>query len=100
MSSKPAVSSTISLKGSVDIVKEFFAFSVHNILYQRGIYPPESFRKTPNYGLSLMMSSDEKLVRFVDNILNQLEGTSFSHSSSSVLLFVRKLVTICYLHSL
>ena len=35
-----ATQNIITLKGSVDIVTEFFAYSINSILYQRGIYPP------------------------------------------------------------
>jgi len=41
----------ITLRGSTDIVKEFFNFSVNNILYQRGVYPPESFKRVANCNL-------------------------------------------------
>jgi hypothetical protein len=40
-------SNVINLRGSTEIVAEFFNFSVNNILYQRGIYPPESFKRVP-----------------------------------------------------
>jgi mitotic spindle assembly checkpoint protein MAD2 len=64
----------ITLKGSVDIVTEFFNYSVHSILYQRGIYPPETFKRVTQYGLSMMVSTDEDLLSYLTNILKQLEG--------------------------
>lgn len=67
-------SNVINLKGSTAIVKEFFNFSVNNILYQRGIYAPESFKRVNNYGLSMMVTTDEALVAYMENILRQLEG--------------------------
>ena len=30
----------ITLKGSTDIVSEFFTYAINSILYQRGLYPP------------------------------------------------------------
>ena len=74
--SSSAVASTnlINLKGSTDIISEFFNFSVNNILYQRGIYPPESFKRVNQYGLSMMLSTDERLSAYMTNILKQLEG--------------------------
>ena len=65
---------TINLKGSTDIVAEFFNYSVNNILYQRGIYPPEGFKRVSQYGLSVMVSTDEALTAYMKNILKQLEG--------------------------
>jgi mitotic spindle assembly checkpoint protein MAD2 len=68
------VSNTINLKGSTEIVSEFFKYSVNTILYQRGIYPPESFKKVSQYGLAMMMTTDEQLGNYIANVTNQLEG--------------------------
>ena len=38
-------------QGSTEIVTEFFGYSINSILYQRGIYPPESFSRVSKYGL-------------------------------------------------
>lgn len=64
----------ISLKGSTDIVTEFFDYSINTILYQRGIYPPESFKKIPKYGLSMMVTTDDGLSAYMANIVRQLDG--------------------------
>jgi mitotic spindle assembly checkpoint protein MAD2 len=73
----------ISLKGSTDIVTEFFNFSINTILYQRGIYPPESFKKVPKYGLSMMITIDEGLGTYLANIQRQLDGESNNHSNQT-----------------
>lgn len=67
-------SNVINLKGSTAIVKEFFDYSVNNILYQRGIYPPESFKRVNHYGLGMTVTTDESLMAYMSNILRQLEG--------------------------
>ena len=64
----------ITLRGSTDIVKEFFHYSVNSILYQRGVYPPESFKRASNYGLAMMVTTDEELIKYLTNIETQLEG--------------------------
>ena len=64
----------INLKGSTDIVTDFFQYSVNSILYQRAIYPPESFRKVPKYGLAMMITTDEALSSYISNIMKQLHG--------------------------
>lgn len=74
MASSTATSNVITLKGSTDIVTEFFHYSINNILYQRGIYPPETFRKVSKYNLSIMISSDENLLSYLTNIQKQLES--------------------------
>jgi len=69
-----ATTSTISLKGSVDIVREFFEYSINSILYQRGIYPPETFKRVAKYGLGMMVTTDEGLKKYLKQVLGQLEG--------------------------
>ena len=74
MAAQDISTGVITLKGSVDIVTEFFKYSVNNILYQRGVYPPESFKRVPMYGLSLYMTEDPKLSEYLQNVLQQLES--------------------------
>lgn len=40
-------------------------YSINSILYQRGIYPPETFRRMSKYGLTMLVTSDEELVKYV-----------------------------------
>ena len=53
-------------------------YSINSILYQRGIYPPECFRKVSKYGLAMMMTSDEGLDAYLQNVLKQLAGARSS----------------------
>lgn len=61
-------------------------------MYQRGIYPESSFNIVQQYGLTLLMSKDEKIEAFLKNVLTQVEGNMifieyvariFERSSSS-----------------
>ena len=96
MAASTASKSAITLKGSVEIVSEFFGaawpspparlrapsaapgrsgragdavlaslagYSINSILYQRGIYPPETFKRMNKYGLTMMMTADDGLVQ-------------------------------------
>ena len=45
----------ITLRGSTDIVCEFFNFAVNSVIYNRGIYPPENFKRVSKYGISTMV---------------------------------------------
>jgi len=54
-------------------VTEFFGYSINSILYQRGIYPPETFKRVSRYGLALLVTEDEYLSSYLEQILNQLE---------------------------
>lgn len=65
--------SEITLRGSVAIVTEFFGFAVNSILFQRGIYPPESFESRKKYGLGMMVTSDAGLTQYLDNVLRQIQ---------------------------
>ena len=43
-----------------------------SILYQRGIYPPETFASVAKYGLSVLVTSDEGLKSYLVQVLRQL----------------------------
>ena len=42
-------------------VTEFFKYSVNNILYQREIYPSETFKREKAYGLALFVTTEPGL---------------------------------------
>uniref|UniRef100_M4C3C3 HORMA domain-containing protein n=1 Tax=Hyaloperonospora arabidopsidis (strain Emoy2) TaxID=559515 RepID=M4C3C3_HYAAE len=64
----------ITIKGSTEIVTEFFSYSINTILYQRGIYPAESFKQTEKYGLNMLVTDDDKLNDFFTKFLQQLSN--------------------------
>ncbi|KAL0230002.1 hypothetical protein PCE1_003566 [Barthelona sp. PCE] len=63
----------ITLKGSTEIVSEFFTYSINSILFLRGIYPPENFRVSKQYGLSLWLTTDTGLETYLTQILEQIK---------------------------
>eukprot|EP00771_Trimastix_marina_P003749 gnl/Trimastix_PCT/512.p1 GENE.gnl/Trimastix_PCT/512~~gnl/Trimastix_PCT/512.p1 ORF type:complete len:209 (+),score=15.43 gnl/Trimastix_PCT/512:66-692(+) len=63
---------SITLRGSTEIVTEFFGYSINHILYQRGIYPPDSFKQVYKYGIKMLVTSDDGLQRYLGNVLSQL----------------------------
>ncbi|GJQ70563.1 mad2 [Trypoxylus dichotomus] len=65
--------SAITLKGSSQIICEYLDYGINSILYQRGLYPPESFKTAENYGLTILMSQDNKIKEFLSTTLNQLK---------------------------
>jgi len=87
MSTTQATKNAITLKGSTEIVAEFFGYSINSILYQRGIYPPESFSKVTKYGLPMMITTDEGLKKYLSQVLSQL-------SSWMLQKLVQKLVVV------
>eukprot|EP01105_Mastigella_eilhardi_P007243 TRINITY_DN18746_c0_g1_i1.p1 TRINITY_DN18746_c0_g1~~TRINITY_DN18746_c0_g1_i1.p1 ORF type:complete len:216 (+),score=59.62 TRINITY_DN18746_c0_g1_i1:22-648(+) len=69
-----ATKNEITLRGSTAIVTEFFAYSINSILYQRGIYPPEDFQRVEHYGLTMLVSKDEGLKKYLADVLAQLSA--------------------------
>ena len=107
-----ATSNAITLKGSVEIVSEFFGFAVNSILYQRGVYPPEKFIRTQvdsivlkrlmsesssqKYGLPMMVTGDSQLQSYISSNLDQLKGlhansVTHTHAWEQIACFVGKL---------
>lgn len=48
-------------------------YGINSILFQRGIYPPEKFNSTQQYGLTILMSKDDKIETFLKQVLCQVE---------------------------
>ncbi len=67
-----AQTSALTLKGSAELVCEFFGYSINNILYQRGIYESTSFTTIKKYGIPIQVTTDLKLQSYLDTILTQL----------------------------
>ena len=66
-------SQQVTLKGSAQLVSEFFNYGINSILYQRGIYPSESFTRKQQYGLTVLVSTDERVKNFLKSVLSQIE---------------------------
>jgi hypothetical protein len=45
-----------------------------SILYNRGVYPEESFTKVKKYGLTMLLTQDEGVKTFIASITSQLSG--------------------------
>ena len=84
---------TITLKGSTEIVTEFFAYSINSILFQRGIYPPESFAKVNKYGLQMMVTSDQWLQKYLQQVLSQLSEWLLSGSVQKLVVVISSMQT-------
>ncbi|XP_041485882.1 mitotic spindle assembly checkpoint protein MAD2A-like [Lytechinus variegatus] len=64
---------TITLRGSSEIVAEFFYYGINNLLYQRGIYPAETFARCDMYKLPLLTTTDEHLKAYLSTVMDQLK---------------------------
>eukprot|EP00727_Mastigamoeba_balamuthi_P006470 m51a1_g2443 Mitotic spindle assembly checkpoint protein MAD2 (200) ;mRNA; r:867823-868666 len=83
-----ATKNAITLKGSVDIVSEFFAYSINSILYQRGVYPPEDFKRVEHYGLTMLVTTDNELQKYLSSVLSQLRQWLADGSVKKLVLVV------------
>ncbi|KAF2353946.1 HORMA domain [Trinorchestia longiramus] len=63
----------ITLKGSAKLVSEFFYYGINSILYQRGIYAPDSFTHKQQYGLTLFVTEDKGVNNYLKNVLTQIK---------------------------
>lgn len=68
-------------------------YGINSILFQRGIYPPEDFQSHQQYGLTILMSKDEKIVQFLENVLCQAEEWMSKNALDKISLIVTNVHT-------
>ncbi|KPJ14927.1 Mitotic spindle assembly checkpoint protein MAD2A [Papilio machaon] len=71
--SQQQTKNSITLKGSAQIICEYLRFAINSVLFQRGLYPPESFKAEQEYGLTLLISEDPLIKGFISDILRKSE---------------------------
>ncbi|KAJ5077884.1 mitotic spindle assembly checkpoint protein mad2a [Anaeramoeba ignava] len=90
---KQATKNPITLRGSTEIVTEFFNYSINNILFMRGIYPVESFKSINKYGLTIQTTTDEELQNYLSQVLQQLSQWLMKHQVKSLVLVLTNVIT-------
>ncbi|CAD6231985.1 GSCOCG00001685001-RA-CDS [Cotesia congregata] len=83
----------ITLKGSAELVKKYLQYGVNSILYQRGIYPPETFEPAEQFGMFILMSTDDKIKTFLDTVLSQVEEWLLQRKVQQVTLVITNVNT-------
>ncbi|XP_051992683.1 mitotic spindle assembly checkpoint protein MAD2A [Xyrauchen texanus] len=83
----------ITLKGSAELVAEFFSFGINSILYQRGIYPAETFTRVTQYDMSLQLTTDTKLKNYLTNVISQLKEWLFECTVQKLVVVITCLET-------
>ncbi|CAG9532432.1 unnamed protein product [Cercopithifilaria johnstoni] len=73
MATDTKIRDIICLKGSAQLIQEFFHFGLNNILYLRGIYPADSFEKEKKYGLTMLISKNVELQQYLRPLLKQVK---------------------------
>eukprot|EP00162_Nutomonas_longa_P005968 comp16584_c0_seq1/m.26714 comp16584_c0_seq1/g.26714 ORF comp16584_c0_seq1/g.26714 comp16584_c0_seq1/m.26714 type:complete len:205 (+) comp16584_c0_seq1:80-694(+) len=85
--------SNITLRGSTAIVTEFFGYAINSILYQRGIYPPETFTRVNKYGITMLVTTDQGLSRYLGQVLSQLTEWLMSKAIQKLVIVITSTVT-------
>ena len=85
------VENTLTLKGSCDIVRQFFGDSICSILDQRGIYPRSSFKRVQKYGIPIFVADDPELVSFLQKYMKQVGLWLENHNLSRLNLVISSL---------
>ncbi|KAL3835651.1 hypothetical protein ACJIZ3_010387 [Penstemon smallii] len=116
MASKSVTKDIITLRGSAAIVSEFFGFcdvvsrnfladfyvfleipisgyAANSILYNRGVYPEESFARVKKYGLPMLLTQDEGVKSFISNLTSQLSEWLESGNLQRVVLVIMSKAT-------
>lgn len=78
----------LSLKGSSKVVADYFEFAIHNILFQRGIYPSEDFITVKKYDLPMLMSCDDDVKEYIGNIMVQLKKWIYGGRLSQLVVVI------------
>eukprot|EP00903_Cladosiphon_okamuranus_P013612 g12677.t1 len=63
----------ITLRGSTEVVTDFFYYAVNSVLYQRGVYHPDGFVRVAKYGITTLVTNDDGLRNYLDNVIKQLK---------------------------
>ncbi|KKF96979.1 Mitotic spindle checkpoint component mad2 [Ceratocystis fimbriata CBS 114723] len=78
----------LALKGSARMVTEFFQYSIHSILFQRGVYPAEDFTAVKKYGLNMLVSSDDQVKAYIKKIMGQLDKWMLGGKISKLVIVI------------
>lgn len=92
MSSK--TNKSVQLRGSIDIVVEFFEYGINSILYQRGLYPSDSFIQREKYGLPLLITTNRELKKYLDIVLNQMRKFLETKNVHKIVIVILKIDTV------
>jgi len=83
----------ISLKGSAKTVCEFFDYGVNSILYQRGIYPTDEFGPQQQYGLTVQVTKNPTLRKYIKDVTEQMRDWVEQGVLQRVVLVVSNVAT-------
>ncbi|KAJ1824586.1 Mitotic spindle checkpoint component mad2 [Coemansia sp. S610] len=79
----------IDLKGSAQIVTEFFLYGLNSILFQRGLYPVEDFDRKKKYGIDVWVSNDATVKDYLQKIMESVEEWISAGKISKLVLAIK-----------
>ncbi|KAL9958925.1 hypothetical protein ACROYT_G036002 [Oculina patagonica] len=86
-------SKSITLKGSAELVTEFFEYGINNILYQRGIYPADSFKREQFYDMTLFKCDNKELQEYLSKVLEQVKDWLQENTLQRVVMVISQVDT-------
>ncbi|KAJ7380447.1 MAD2 mitotic arrest deficient-like 1 [Desmophyllum pertusum] len=86
-------SKAITLKGSAELVTEFFGYGINNILYQRGVYPSDSFKREQFYDLTLFVCDNKELQDYLSKVLQQIKDWLEENTLQRIVMVISEVDT-------
>ncbi|KAJ7570132.1 hypothetical protein O6H91_01G107600 [Diphasiastrum complanatum] len=83
----------ITLKGSAALVGEFFCYAVNSILFQRGVYPTDQFDKVKKYGLTMLVSEEERVKSYITTVTSHIGNWLETGKVQRVVLVISSIAT-------
>ncbi|KAI9309144.1 MAD2-like 1-like protein [Cunninghamella echinulata] len=90
-----STNSSIALEGSADAIVEFLECGLNSILYQRGVYSSHNFDKTQRFGMTVIMSNNEELNDYIDQIIQQVRVWIGANKIDRLVLVIKSKETNC-----
>ncbi|KII93898.1 hypothetical protein PLICRDRAFT_36118 [Plicaturopsis crispa FD-325 SS-3] len=78
----------VTLKGSTNLVTEFFKYAANTILFHRDVYPSDDFHLVKKYGQTVLVTQDLALENYLEKILAQVNKWLLTGSVTQLVLAI------------
>jgi mitotic spindle assembly checkpoint protein MAD2 len=65
-----------------------FRRTAHTTHFQRGLYEPDTFKRISKYGLTILVSSDQRLNAYISQVMSQLHKWLMSNDVEKLVLVI------------
>lgn len=76
----------IDLKGSIQIVCEYFTFAISSILYIRSVYPDEYFIQKKHYDIPLNLIDEPNVKAYISHTVNGIQALMEQHKAKKLIV--------------